>query len=134
MRNKYVSSTFPKSRGRRLRSSSWIRNITSETRMDVANLVQPIFVKDSTSIASKVSKMPGIRRFYLKELGKEIESLLKLGINSVAIFPIVEKSLKSSEAQEALNPENLVCKCLKFLRKEFPDLGVICDIALDPFT
>tara|TARA_A100001015_G_C15020104_1_gene727540 strand:+ start:974 stop:1978 length:1005 start_codon:yes stop_codon:yes gene_type:complete len=134
MRNKYVLSTFPKSRGRRLRSSSWIRNLTSETQIDVANLVQPIFVKDRISIANKVSKMPGIRRFYLKELGKEIENLLKLGINSVAIFPIVEKPLKSKDAEEAINPENLICRCLKFLRKEFPDLGVICDIALDPFT
>ena len=134
MKNKFVLSTFPKSRGRRLRGSSWVRNLTSETKINITNLVQPIFVKDSISIDREVIKMPGIKRFSLKDLGEEVENLLKLGIKAIAIFPVVKDSIKSSNAAEALNPENLICRCLKFLRREFPELGVICDIALDPFT
>ena len=134
MKNKFVLSTFPSSRGRRLRHSSWIRDLTSETQVNIANLVQPVFIKDNISIDSEIIRMPGIKRFTLKELGKEVENLLKLGIKAIAIFPIVEDSNKSINAKEALNPDNLVCRSLRFLRKEFPEIGVICDIALDPFT
>mgnify|MGYP001196777940 CR=1 FL=1 len=134
MKNKFVLSTFPSSRGRRLRHSSWIRDLTSETQINIANLVQPVFIKDNISIDSEIIRMPGIKRFTLKELGKEVENLLKLGIKAIAIFPIVEDSNKSINAKEALNPDNLVCRSLRFLRKEFPEVGVICDIALDPFT
>jgi porphobilinogen synthase len=134
MKNKFVLSTFPSSRGRRLRHSSWIRDLTSETQINIANLVQPVFIKDNISIDSEIIRMPGIKRFTLKELGKEVENLFKLGIKAIAIFPIVEDSNKSINAKEALNPDNLVCRSLRFLRKEFPEVGVICDIALDPFT
>ena len=134
MKNKFVLSTFPSSRGRRLRHSSWIRDLTSETQINIANLVQPVFIKDNISIDSEIIRMPGIKRFTLKELGKEVENLFKLGIKAIAIFPIVEDSNKSINAKEALNPDNLVCRSLRFLRKEFPEVGVICDIALDPYT
>ena len=134
MKKTSVISKFPLSRGRRLRHSSWIRNITSETELSVNDLVQPLFVREDKISSSNIIGMPGLKRFSFEELKEEASSIVKLGIKAIAIFPVIHESSKSNSAKEALNHNNLVCRCLKFLRKEYPNLGVICDIALDPFT
>mgnify|MGYP001475444335 CR=1 FL=1 len=124
---------FPYIRSRRLRNSNWIRNITAETEISKNDLVQPIFIK-SEGNDDFIRKMPGIKRYTPKGLKPEIESLIKLGVKAIAIFPQISQRLKTHDALEAVNPNNLVCNILRFLRKEFPELGVICDVALDPYT
>ena len=125
---------FPFFRGRRIRKSNWIRNLMSETEISINDLIQPIFVRDEKVSDKMFATMPDLKRFSLKNILKEVEELSKLGINAIALFPVVHKSQKSLDAQEAINPKNIICKCLRLLRKEFPDLGIICDVALDPFT
>ena len=125
---------FPFFRGRRIRKKTWIRNLVSETQISVNDLVQPIFIRDEKVKDKTISSMPHLTRFSLKNISKEVEELCKLGINAVALFPVIDKSQRSLEAKEALNSDNIICKCLRILRKEFPDLGIICDIALDPYT
>ena len=125
---------FPFFRARRIRKSNWIRNLVSETQISINDLVQPIFIRDEKFKDKTISSISDIKRFSLKNISKEVEELCKLGINAVALFPVINKSQRSLEATEATNPDNIICKCLRLLRKEFPDLGIICDIALDPFT
>ena len=125
---------FPFFRGRRIRKSSWIRNLVSESDISINDLIQPIFVRDEKVSDKVIGNMPDLKTFSLKNISKEVEELSKLGINAIALFPVIHKSQKSLNAKEAINPENIICKCLRLLRKEFPDLGIICDIALDPFT
>ena len=125
---------FPFFRARRIRKSNWIRNLVSETQISINDLVQPIFIRDEKFKDKTISSISDIKRFSLKNISKEVEELCKLGINAVALFPVIKKSQRSLEATEATNPDNIICKCLRLLRKEFPDLGIICDIALDPFT
>ena len=125
---------FPFFRARRIRKSNWIRNLVSETQISINDLVQPIFITDEKFKDKTISSISDIKRFSLKNISKEVEELCKLGINAVALFPVINKSQRSLEATEATNPDNIICKCLRLLRKEFPDIGIICDIALDPFT
>ena len=125
---------FPFFRARRIRKLNWIRNLVSETQVSVNDLVQPIFIRDEKVKDKIISSMPDLKRFSLKNISREVEELCKLGINAIALFPVIDKSQRTYEAKEATNPDNVICKCLRLLRKEFPDLGIICDIALDPFT
>ena len=127
MKKSSAISKFPISRGRRLRHSSWIRSLTSETELCVNDLVQPLFVREDKASSSNIIGMPGLKRLSYEELKKEVSSIVKLGIKAIAIFPVIHESSKSNSAEEALNQDNLVCRCLKFLRKEYPNLGVICD-------
>tara|TARA_X000000950_G_scaffold65075_1_gene79849 strand:- start:28942 stop:29946 length:1005 start_codon:yes stop_codon:yes gene_type:complete len=123
-------------RPRRLRKSKWIRQISSENILNVNDLVQPLFLIDDDSYDdnTNIEKMPGIKRFTESQIIEEISEISKLGIKAVAIFPKVNQKLKSKNAEEALNPNNLVCKTVSTLRKEFPSIGIICDVALDPYT
>ena len=124
---------FPISRGRRIRNSNWIRTLTTENYLTTDDLVLPIFLKEFGN-SDFISKMPGIERHSLKTIEKEIENILNLGIKAIAVFPQIDKSLKTEKAIEAINPNNLICRTIKLLRKKFPELGLICDIALDPYT
>ena len=134
MQRKINQSNFPFLRGRRIRNSSWIRNLTSEEGLNKNDLIQPIFVKEDNDKEELIEKMPGIKRYSISSLAKEIEEIINLGIRAVALFPKIDQKLKTINGDEAINPENLICKTLKFLRSEFPELGVICDVALDPYT
>tara|TARA_A100001015_G_C15032048_1_gene733874 strand:- start:734 stop:1741 length:1008 start_codon:yes stop_codon:yes gene_type:complete len=129
-----LNADFPSFRGRRIRKSKWIRELTCENELKVNDLVLPIFLRDDSDFDEYVSKMPGVKRFALHQLIKELQEVEKLGIKAIALFPKVNQSLKTNDARESFNPNNLVCKALKLIRKEFPKLGVICDIALDAYT
>lgn len=134
MDRKINSSNFPLTRNRRLRNLSWLRSQISETKLSLNDLVLPIFLKEESDNEILIPNMPGIKRFSPKELLNEIDEITKLGIQSIAIFPKVPKELKSKNAHEAINPNNLVCRTMKTLRHSFPELGIICDVALDPYT
>ena len=103
MKKSSAISKFPISRGRRLRHSSWIRSLTSETELNVNDLVQPLFVREDKVSSSNIIGMPGLKRLSFEELKREVSSIVKLGIKAIAIFPVIHESSKTTSAKEALN-------------------------------
>lgn len=124
---------YPSTRLRRLRSSKYLRDITAESRLSKDDLIQPIFIKDINGYES-VSTMPGISRVGLDVLLDEIKEIADLGIKCVAIFPVVDKEKKDEFGKESFNESNLVCSAIKIIKKNFPEIIIIADVALDPYT
>ena len=127
-------SSYPSTRMRRNRMKSFSRKLISENYLNIDDLIWPLFVTEGSGIKEEISSMPGIYRNSIDELVKEAEEAVKLGIPAIAIFPQIDKSLKNSSGGEAINENNLVCRSIRSIKKEFPELGVITDVALDPFT
>src|SRR3989344_2248265 len=125
---------FPRVRMRRMRRDDFSRRLMRETRLTAADLIQPVFVVEGKNRAEAVPSMPGISRVTMDLLLKQAEKLLKLGVPAVALFPVVPSSKKDNKAGEAFNPKGLVPQTVRTLKKKFPELGVITDIALDPYT
>ena len=121
-------------RPRRMRESSFSRTLMRENSISVSNLIYPMFVIEGTGIRQDIDSMPGIQRLSIDELIKDASECHQLGIPAIAIFPCIEKQLKTDDASEAFNDDGLVQRAIKKLKKEIPGLGVISDVALDPFT
>ncbi len=129
----FKSRGFPYHRGRRLRIHDKFRDLVSENFLSSDDLVMPYFIREDDE-KPLIKQMNGIKRFTIKELIIEIKKALDCGIKAIAIFPKVSDEKKSSDAKESFNSNNLVCRCLRSLNTKFPDLIVICDIALDAYT
>jgi len=125
---------FPLTRHRRNRKASWIRDLVAETTLLASDLIWPVFVLEGQKLEVSVKTLPGISRYSIDVLLKKVEQAQKLGIKAMALFPVVDSSLKNLDAKESYNPENLICRTIKAVKREFPDIGVICDVALDPYT
>jgi porphobilinogen synthase len=125
---------FPASRPRRLRRDTFTRNLVREHAVTVNDLIYPVFVLDGANRREAVASMPGVERLSLDLLLPVAEDCVKLGIPVMALFPVIDTSLKTPDGKEALNPDGLVPRVVRALKKEFPDLGVMTDVALDPFT
>jgi porphobilinogen synthase len=125
---------YPLGRPRRLRRDSFTRNLVRENALTPHDLIYPIFVVDGQQQRQTVSSMPGVERLSLDLLLPVAEECVKLGIPVMALFPVIEQSLKTPDGREAFNPDGLVPRVVRALKKEFPDLGVMTDVALDPFT
>ena len=108
--------------------------MVAEVNLSVDDLIQPIFIKENLSGTEDIESMPEIKRFGLDVLNEEIEELVSLGIKSVAVFPVIEESKKDAAGLEALNENNFLTKAIKQIKESFPDLIVIVDVALDPYT
>ena len=121
-------------RPRRMRESSFSRTLMRENSISVSNLIYPMFVIEGTGIRQDIESMPGIQRLSIDELVKDASECHQLGIPAIAILPCIEKQLKTDDASEAFNDDGLVQRAIKKLKKEIPGLGVISDVALDPFT
>ncbi len=119
---------------RRMRHDDFSRRLMRETRLSAGDLIQPVFVTDGKNRAEPVPSMPGINRVTVDLLLKQAEKLLKLGVPAMALFPVVHASKKDNKAKEAFNPQGLVPNTVRLLKKNFPELGVITDVALDPYT
>ncbi len=133
--NKQFSiNSFPRVRMRRNRLSEFSRKIVSENNFSVNDLIYPIFITYGSKIKEEISSMPGIYRFSLDQLHKEIEYISSLNIPAIALFPKIENELKTPDGKEALNSNNLICEAIKISKEVNPDLGVITDVALDPYT
>ena len=133
--NKQFSiNSFPRVRMRRNRLSEFSRKIVSENNFSVNDLIYPIFITYGSKVKEEISSMPGIYRYSLDLLHKEIEYISSLNIPAIALFPKIENELKTPDGKEALNKNNLICKAIKISKKVNPDLGVITDVALDPYT
>jgi len=124
---------FPSTRLRRTRQADWIRRMVRETRLDPAQLIQPLFVAEG-ALTGPVKSMPGVARLSLAELKREARALHKLGIAAVALFPVIPPAKKNDSGEEALNARGLVPRAIAAVKSACPDIGVIVDIALDPYT
>jgi porphobilinogen synthase len=125
---------FPDTRLRRIRRHGWLRRAVAETVLSSADLVWPLFVHDH-EMALPVASMPGVERLPIEGILRAAGEALRLGIPAIAIFPVVEAARKTDDAAEACDPENLACRTVRAVRKEYGDaLGIICDVALDPYT
>ena len=129
-----TAGRFPLTRPRRLRAHEFSRRLIGETRLSTDDLIYPLFVVEGKKQRQPISSMPGIERVSVDELVHEAEGLAKLGIPAIALFPVVPKSKKSLDAREAHNARGLVPMAVSALKKAVPELGVITDIALDPYT
>jgi porphobilinogen synthase len=119
---------------RRLRRDGFSRRLMRETRLSADDLIQPVFVMEGKNRVEPVPSMPGINRVTVDRLFTQAEKILKLGIPAIALFPVVPTSKKDTKAVEAFNPKGLIPQTVRALKKNFPELGVITDVALDPYT
>jgi porphobilinogen synthase len=126
--------TYPSTRLRRNRRDGWNRRLVAETRLAVDDLIWPVFVQDGGVAREDVPALPGVARLSIAELVNDVGEAAELGIPMVAIFPVVEPALKSGEAEEACRPDNLVCRAVAAVKAAHPEVGIMCDVALDPFT
>ena len=129
-----IIGSYPKIRLRRLRKSKWLRNLVSENYISVNDLVLPIFVRDGKNKIEPIKSMPGVNRYTLDKLPSILNQVKKFKIPMIALFPFTPNIKKDNLGSEALNPNNLICNSLKFIKKNFPTIGVMCDVALDPYT
>ena len=127
-------SSFPNRRGRRLRLNSGIRSLTRETSLSKSDLICPVFIREGQNIIEKIPSMPGVCRYSIDKLIPYVEKLVGYGILAVALFPLTPIQKKSSTCEEAWNPENLVNFATRQLKKNFPELIVMLDVALDPYN
>ena len=129
-----IPTQFPHTRLRRLRRDDFTRRLVRENALSVNDLIYPVFVLDGEKKREAVSSMPGVERLSLDLLLPVAEKCVKLGIPVMALFPVIDPSLKTPDGREAANPQGLVPRVVKSLKQHFPDLGVMTDVALDPFT
>ena len=129
-----VLGQYPGRRMRRLRRDDFSRRLAREHRLTVDDLIYPVFVMDGNNATHSVPSMPGIERVTLDRLLPVAEQCLKLRIPALALFPVIDSSLKTLDGKEAANPDGLIPRVIAALKKHFPELGVITDVALDPYT
>jgi porphobilinogen synthase len=129
-----IHTPYPLSRPRRLRLTDYSRRLVREHQLTADDLIYPVFVLDGKNQRQAVGSMPGVERLSLDLLMPVAEDCVKLGIPVMALFPVIDSSLKDPYGNEALNPEGLVPTVVRALKKSFPDLGIMTDVALDPFT
>jgi len=125
---------FPASRPRRLRRDEFSRAMVREHRLDPSDLILPVFVLAGQGQTQEVASMPGVRRHSIDRLLPIAEECLALGVPVLALFPVIDPALKTEDGREALNPQGLVPSAVRELKKRFPELGLLTDVALDPFT
>ncbi len=129
-----ISTQFPATRLRRPRRDDFTRRLVREHSLTVDDLIYPVFVLDGQNRREAIASMPGVERLSLDLLLPVAERCVKLGVPVMALFPVIDTRLKTPDGREAMNPEGLVPRVVRALKKEFPDLGVLTDVALDPFT
>lgn len=121
-------------RPRRNRKAEWARRMVRENVLTTDDLIWPLFLIDGNNKREQIVSMPGVERLSVDQAVREAERAMKLTIPCLALFPYTDPALRDEEGSEATNPNNLVCQAVRAIKKEFPDLGILCDVALDPFT
>ena len=130
----FINRKFPNTRLRRLRSSSNILDLVSETRLSSDDLIQPIFIKEDIEGVEEIESMPGVLRHGKTVILKEVESILRSGVKTIALFPVINSTKKNSKGTEATNKNNLMCDSVRLIKESFPEVILIADVALDPYT
>ena len=129
-----IAGKFPNIRLRRVRNSTWIRRLVSENNLSINDLILPIFIRNGKNKVESIKSMPGVNRYTVDKLNLVMNKVKKYKIPMVALFPYTPKNKKDRFGKEALNKDNLVCKSLRFIKKKYSGIGVMCDVALDPYT
>ena len=129
-----IERSYPDTRMRRIRKSSALREMLAETSLSKADLIQPIFIKEDLKGREAIKSMPGINRLGLDILNDEIKKIIDLGIKSVAVFPVINEEKKDEIGSQATIENNFICEAISAIKKSYPDLVVIADVALDPYT
>ncbi|MHB1946869.1 MAG: porphobilinogen synthase [Gammaproteobacteria bacterium] len=129
-----INRKFPDTRLRRMRLNTFSRRLIAETQFTVDNLIYPMFILEGKNQREAIPSMPGIERMSVDILLKEVAELVALGIPAIALFPVIETAKKSLLAEEAYNADGLIPRAVRELKKSFPALGIITDVALDPYT
>ena len=129
-----TSPTFPSTRMRRNRSADWLRRMVQENRLTADDLIWPIFVVEGLGKREAILSMPGVERLSVDLLAEEVGKAQELGIPAVAVFPYTPEGLKTPDGSEALNPDNIVCRGVREIKKHVSNMGVLCDVALDPYN
>jgi porphobilinogen synthase len=125
---------YPQLRMRRNRASPWLRALVAETRLAVSDLIWPVFVHDGSRARDPIASLPGIDRHSITALVDAVGAAAELGIPAIALFPVVPPERKSADGEEAWNPDNLANRTIRAIKQAVPNIGVICDVALDPYT
>ena len=129
-----IIGSFPKIRLRRLRKSKWIRDLVSETTISKNDLILPIFIREGKNKIDSIKSMPDVKRYTIDKLPIILKQVKKYKIPAVALFPYTSKKKKDKIGSEALNPNNLVCRSIRYIKEKFPTIGIMTDVALDPYT
>jgi porphobilinogen synthase len=129
-----IAASFPSTRLRRNRRDAWSRRLVAEARLNVADLIWPVFVLDGRDRREPVPSMPGVERRSIDRVLPMLEEAAGLGIPAIALFPVTPAELKTADGAEATNADNLICRAVRAIKAALPDLGVVCDVALDPYT
>jgi porphobilinogen synthase len=127
-------SSFPYLRMRRGRSTPWMRSMLAEHRLHPSDFIWPLFVCEGSGCEEPIGSLPGVSRWSVDQLGARARDAAQLGIPCVALFPNTPNALRTDDAREALNRDNLVCRAIKAIKDAAPDIGVLTDVALDPYT
>ena len=126
--------SFPQVRLRRNRKTDWSRRLVRENTLSANDLIWPIFIKEGKNIKEPIKTMPGVYRYSLDKIERLVEKAIKNKIPMVALFPNTPSSKKNNKGTESLNKNNLICKALRLIKKNFNEIGIMCDVALDPYT
>jgi len=129
-----VTGDFPGTRLRRNRRDQWSRRLVAENSLTTADLIWPVFVTEGSNSRAEVASMPGVYRLSIDLLVQAVGDAKALGIPAVALFPQTDPAAKTPDAREAYNPDNLICRAVRAIKDSYPDMGVVCDVALDPFN
>ena len=129
-----MTASYPALRMRRLRRHDWTRKLVAENTLSASDFIWPIFVVDGEKVRQPIPSMPGVERLSPDEAARAAEGAARLGIPVVALFPYTDPALKSDDGREAANANNLVCRSVRAIKKAVPEIGVLCDVALDPYT
>ena len=129
-----MNISFPEKRMRRNRMTNFSRDLVRENTLSIQDLIYPIFIIEGTNKKIPIDSMPDTFKFSADLILHEAEEAHKLSIRAIALFPNIDLNKKDTQGSEAINPHNLICKTVKLLKKNFPELGIICDVALDPYT
>ena len=129
-----IQGKFPNTRLRRNRMKEFSRRLVAENKLSTDDLILPLFVCEGNNVEDPIQSMPGVSRYSIDKLLHKVEEAVRFSIPAIAIFPQIEPSLKNAEGSLAFDENNLVCRSIKNIKKEFSGIGIICDVALDPFT
>jgi porphobilinogen synthase len=129
-----IIGKFPTTRLRRVRNSSWIRRLVSENNISSSDLILPIFIRDGKNVIEEIKSMPGVYRYSVDKIDVIIKQAIKYKIPMIALFPYTPNNKKNNIASEAINENNLICRALRTIKKKYNNIGVMCDVALDPYT
>src|SRR6266576_6407087 len=129
-----MSASFPYLRMRRGRSSPWMRAMLAESRLHPSDFIWPLFVCAGTDQEEPIGSLPGVSRWSIDRIAAKAREAANLGIPCVALFPNTPEGLRTERAEEALNKDNLICRAIKAIKDAVPEIGVLTDVALDPYT